>query len=106
MADKISNSKHKTVKSLASLSTDVVSNKIVSPIVEKPYDLRWPTSQERDLTQITHEETSTTLKPQSNEGNYHDVGNAVKKGAQLKLCPKVCKLYFELLCNVIWKKKV
>ncbi|XP_028403724.1 S-phase kinase-associated protein 2-like [Dendronephthya gigantea] len=78
---------------LSSSSTNVVSNKTISPIVENHYDLRWPTTQERDFTQITHEESSSptcsTSNSFSNEDSHHDVENATEQGVQLKLCAQI-----------------
>jgi hypothetical protein len=47
------------VVSLTNSSSVLRSDKVISPNVEDRYDLQWPTSQERDLTQIITEDTTT-----------------------------------------------
>jgi hypothetical protein len=59
MADNTNHSNNENVKSLANSSTVLISDNVISLNVEDQYDLRWPTSQERDFTQIITEDTAT-----------------------------------------------
>ena len=63
-------------KSIANSSTALTSDIIISPNKGDQYDLRWPSSQERDFTQIIVEDTSHT---KSNILNTNGNGRQTKE---------------------------
>ncbi len=86
MADNASHShsNENVVVSLANNSTVKTFNKEISPKVEDHY-LRWPTSQERDFTQIITEDTvDTTTK--TGKTYVNDDG---RQETELKQCSEV-----------------
>ncbi|CAB4004719.1 S-phase kinase-associated 2 isoform X2, partial [Paramuricea clavata] len=95
MADNTKSTNHsnnKNVKSLANSSTVLISDNVISLNVEDQYDLRWPTSQERDFTQIITEDTAT----KSNINNCDADGRQEK---ELKQCPEMKKMQQKKSCN-------
>ena len=104
MADNTKSTNHsninKNVKSLENSSTVLISDKVISLNVEDQYDLRWPTSQERDFTQIITEDTAT-------KSNINcDADGRQEK--ELKQCPEViishilvypCELHYKTILN-------
>ena len=66
------------VVSLTNSSTVLISDEVISPNVENQYDLRWPNSQERDLTQIITEDAEDTATNPNKfwDGKYGTSGMA------------------------------
>ena len=78
---------NKKVVSLTNSSNVLISDKVISPNVENQYDLQWPNSQERDLTQIITEDTATNPN-NFYDGKYGTDGVARRQKTEFK-CPEV-----------------
>ena len=93
--------KKNIVKSKPNSTNVLTSDMTISPNTEVQYDLRWPTSQERDFTQIIAEDTShTKSKTRSNINTSRNTGKG-RQEKELQQCPEVTSYILKLHCKSI-----
>ena len=85
------------VVSLTNSSNVLISDKVISPNVEDEYDLRWPNSQERDLTHIISEDTATNPNNFC-DGIYGTSGRMARRQKTEFKCPEVKKVLQKKSC--------